>query len=156
MTPAVCTIEPCAARINARPVSHDPLTHYVVVRSDLPPGVLAAQIVHAAGESSPGNLPESTHAVVLAVPGEEALERIFVRLVRSQVAFKAICEPDAPWNGQMMAIGLVPAPKSVLRRVLSDVPLFRGTFTSGSSNEDTPARADGGSMPPPGTHAPAA
>lgn len=126
------------------------------MRSDLPLGVLAAQIVHAAGESSPGSLPEATHAVVLAVAGEEALERLLARLARSQVACRAIREPDAPWNGALMAIGVVPAPKSALRKVLSDVPLYRGTHKPGSSNEDTPARVDGGSTPPPGTHAPAA
>lgn len=134
--------EPCVARINTRPDLHDPLTHYVVVRSDLPLGVLAAQIVHAAGESSPGNLPEATRAVVLTVAGEEALERLFARLARAQVAYRAIREPEAPWNGALMAIGVVPAPKSTLRKVLSDVPLYRGTFKPGTPNEDAPARAD--------------
>lgn len=39
----------------------------------LPRGLLAAQVVHAAGESSPGDLPEGTHAVVLAAEDQQHL-----------------------------------------------------------------------------------
>lgn len=58
--------------------------HYIVVRADLPLGVKAANIAHAAGESSPGHLPNDTHVVVLQASGQElsklvhtlALERL--------------------------------------------------------------------------------
>jgi len=53
--------------------------HYVVVRQDLPLGVLCAQVVHAAGESS-DRVPTGTHAVVLSVPDEAALASVAGRL----------------------------------------------------------------------------
>ena len=82
-------------------------------------------IAHAAGESSPGELPRETYAFVLAARDElhlaleaERLEARAVRLVR-------IYEPDAPYRGALMALGLVPAQKEVLRRHVSSLPLLR-------------------------------
>lgn len=41
-------------------------------------------------------------------------------------AFRAIREPDAPWNGALMAIGVVPMPRTTqLREVLRRFPLIR-------------------------------
>lgn len=82
-------------------------------------------IVHAAGESSPGDLPHDTYAVVLAVPDEAALAREAAQLEKAGVAFVPIAEPDAPWNGALMALGLRPARKEVLRKHLSCLPLLR-------------------------------
>ena len=102
-----------------------PLTHYILVRSDLPVGFLAAQVTHAAGESSPGNLPHSTNAVVLAVPDEATLREYHARLERAGVAHVIIHEPDPPWLGQMTAIGLVPiADRRALKPLLSSLPLL--------------------------------
>jgi hypothetical protein len=81
--------------------------------------------VHAAGESSPGNLPHDTHAVVLSVPDASALEALRVRLEAAHVPHVAIREPDAPWNNALMSIGLVPGRKEILRRYLSSIPLLR-------------------------------
>lgn len=101
------------------------LTHYVLVRSDLPLGFLAAQVVHAAGESSPGNLPHATNAVVLSVPDESTLREYCARLERAGVAHVPIHEPDAPWLGQMTAIGIAPvADRRALRPLLSSLPLL--------------------------------
>ncbi len=95
------------------------------MRSDLPLGFLAAQVVHAAGESSPGNLPHATNAVVLAVPDESTLREYQARLERAGVPHVPIHEPDAPWNGQLTAIGLVPvADRAPLRPLLSSLPLL--------------------------------
>ena len=99
--------------------------HYVIVRTDLPKGIQAAQIVHAAGESSPGNLPEGTFAVVLAAPNEKALKTIARRLAEACIRFVPISEPDPPYCGQLMALGLVPKRKEELRRQLSSLPLLR-------------------------------
>lgn len=143
------TTGPCPARIDARPVD-DPLTHYIVVRADLPPGVQAAQIAHAAGESSPGNLPSGTHAIVLACPNEGALFHVAQRLGSAGMPFTAIEEPDAPWDGALMAIGLPPAPRSTLRRYLSSLPLFSGsTFHGGVAQSRAPGDNPevGGSRP---------
>ena len=88
-----------------------PLVHICVVRADLPRGVLAAQLIHAAGESSPGDLPAGTHAVVLAVSNEAALEALAWRLTFDGLPHVQIREPSPPWNGALMAIGLRPLPR---------------------------------------------
>jgi Peptidyl-tRNA hydrolase PTH2 len=87
--------------------------------------MLAAQVVHAAGESSPGNLPEGTFAVVLAVPNEEALQREAKRLKAAGVQFTKITEPDWPHNGALMALGLKPARKEEIKRHVANLPLLR-------------------------------
>jgi hypothetical protein len=86
---------------------------------------LAAQILHAGGESSLGNLAEGTYAIVLAVPNEEALCALADRLERDGVKLVRINEPDPPWNGALMAIGIRPGRKEVLRQHLSSIPLLR-------------------------------
>jgi len=82
-------------------------------------------LVHAAGESSPGGLPPGTHAVVLAVPNEPALRAVAARLKLAQVEHVVIDEPDPPFNGELMAIGLAPKTKEVARRYVSSLPLLR-------------------------------
>jgi len=103
----------------------DHLTHYVIVRKDLPRGIQSAMLVHAAGESSPGNLAEGTYAVVLEVPDESALRAVKARLSLAQVALVPVYEPDAPFDGQLMALGLVPVRKEDVRRHLSSIPLLK-------------------------------
>jgi hypothetical protein len=105
-------------------------------------GVASAQIVHAAGESSPGQLPDGTFAIVLAARDEDHLRTIACRLVDADLVFHEIKEPDAPWDGQLMAIGLRPIQRSVGRRFLSNLPLYRGPVSAGA-----PER--GGSKPAP-------
>lgn len=98
----------------------------MVVRDDLPRGVLAAQVVHAAGESSPGALPEHTHAVVLAAKHECQLLQVEEELLARSIAHVAIREPDAPWNGQLMAIGVVPlADRTKLQPITKKLRLLR-------------------------------
>lgn len=95
------------------------------MRRDLGIGLLGAMLVHAAGESSPGNLSQDTHAVVLAVMDESALVALAARLMKAEIAFVEIREPDPPWNNALMAIGLVPGRKEILRRHLSSLPLLK-------------------------------
>lgn len=100
-------------------------------------GITAAQITHAAGESfadfvrnacpkppdgwrctrEPGHdgpcaavpiVPRTTIAVVLGVPNQRALLRVEKRLLDAGIRHVAVREPDAPWNGQLMTIGLWP------------------------------------------------
>jgi len=97
----------------------------VIVREDLPRGVQSAMLVHAAGESSPGNLKDGTYAFVLSVPNEEALMVVAAKLIRARVAFVTVFEPDAPYNGQLMALGVIPARKEDLRKHLSALPLLK-------------------------------
>ena len=101
------------------------MTHFVIVRADLPRGIQAANLVHAAGESSPGNLPTGTNAVVLSVPDEATLAAVADKLAVAGVPFVRIVEPDAPYDNALMAIGCVPARKEVLRKHLSSLPLLQ-------------------------------
>lgn len=96
------------------------------MRADLPRGVQAASLVHAAGESSPGGLPEGTNAVVLTVPTEEDLWRLSRALEDAGIGHKRIVEPDVPWSGALMAIGLLPVTdRKGVRRLTSSLPLLR-------------------------------
>lgn len=103
------------------------LHHYVIVRDDLPLGVMAAQVIHAAGESVSGPVPSGTHAVALAAPDERTLVRVEERLVEHGVPHRAVREPDAPWHGALMAIGIEPmaANNQDLRRVVKRLRLLK-------------------------------
>lgn len=87
-------------------------------------GTLCAQITHAAGESSPGNLSEGTHAVVLAADQAKllALER---KLIEANIPHRAIREPDLPWDNQLMSIGICPTFKHLIKKFVSNFPLLR-------------------------------
>lgn len=63
---------------------------------------------------------------MLAARNEDHLSTIACRLTDADLVYYEIKEPDAPYNGQLMAIGLMPIPRSVGRRVLSSLPLYRG------------------------------
>jgi peptidyl-tRNA hydrolase len=95
----------------------------VIVRRDLPRGLLAAQIVHAAGESSPGNLSDGTYAVVLATSNEADLAELERRLIAGGLPHKAIREPNL--GNALTAVGVAPARKSSFRRWLSNIALYR-------------------------------
>lgn len=109
----------------ARDPQNEPLYHYAIVRSDLPLGHLAAQLVHAAGESSFGNLPPNTHAVVLAARDEQHLLEIETLLLRDGVRHAAIREPDFPYLNAITAIGIVPIRRRELPKWISKLPLLR-------------------------------
>lgn len=84
-----------------------------------------AMCAHGAGESSPGNLPDGTYAIVLGAKDEAHLKDIVTRLITNKVPHVLINEPDAPWNNQLMAVGIVPDFKNNLRRYLSDIPKYK-------------------------------
>jgi len=104
-----------------------PLTHYCILRQDLPLGTLAAQLIHAAGESSQGDLlPNNTYAVALAAKSEDHLIFLEDKLRRLSIPHVAIRESDAPWNGALMAIGIQPvADRNQLKKVTSSLPLLK-------------------------------
>lgn len=99
--------------------------HYVVVREDLPLGVQAAQLVHAAGESVTGPVPSGTHAVVLSVPNEHELWALREQLVAAGLEVTAVIENDAPYTNQIMAIGIRPGPRARIRPHVSSLQLLR-------------------------------
>ena len=123
---AVATLVSCEPN-DRQPSRHpptDPVTHYVLTRGDLPLGVLAAQVTHAAGESSPGKLPAGTYAVVLSATPEQ-LKSLSERLTDAGVRHRTIIEHDGDLAGQVTAIGVEPRPRSELRRWFSSYPLLR-------------------------------
>lgn len=89
----------------------------------MPFGLICAQLIHAAGESSPGGLPDGTFAVALAAKNETELLAIECRLLDADVSLRSIREPDL--GGSLTALGLTPAPKSKLYRLLSSIPLLK-------------------------------
>lgn len=97
----------------------------MIVRKDVPVGVQLAQTIHAAGESSPGQLPPDTFAVALHARDEDHLRRIAERLRQRAFPHHPIFEPDPPWNGQLMSIGVPPMDRALLKKVLSSLPLAR-------------------------------
>ena len=102
------------------------LTHYCLIRQDLPRGVLAAQLIHAAGESASADLPSGTIAVALAARDEPHLVSLELELRRLGIPHRAIREPDPPWNGALMAIGIVPIrDRTRVREVTGSLPLLR-------------------------------
>lgn len=95
--------------------------HYTVIRADLPHGLQVAENTHAAGESArlAQNLPADTHAVALQVPTEAALLELGQALDSFQIPHVKIYENDAPYENQLMAIGVVPAPRTPQLRKLT-------------------------------------
>lgn len=107
-------------------VRSEPLYHYTIIRSDLPLGTQLAQTIHAAGESSPGNLPPATRAVALHIGSESELLELERALQEAGIPHNAIREPDAPWNGQLMAIGIRPMVKgSLIKAILGKYRLAK-------------------------------
>jgi hypothetical protein len=101
----------------------------VIVRADVPPGVQLAQTIHAAGWSAqlPGAsaaAPPTTAIALAAPPGE--LVAIARRLAEAGVPHVLVHEPDEPWRGAPMAIGVVPISRARVRRLLAHLPLVRG------------------------------
>lgn len=82
-------------------------------------------MIHAAGESSPGNLDPGTYAIALTAPDEMSLEFLQRKLERAGLRVTPIYEPDEPYNGALMALGIKPGRKEALKRHLSSLPLLR-------------------------------
>lgn len=127
------------------------LTHYIVVRRDLPIGAIIANVAHAAGESfyqlaclsssekeraaseqddrtvaglSPASgstfNPAETIVVVLGARNEQRLAKLEASLRAAAIPHVAIREPESPYNGGLVAIGLVPAERDTVRRYIND------------------------------------
>lgn len=97
------------------------MSHYCIVRADLSPGVRAANLIHAAGESSSGQLPQNTRAVALEARDEEHLLVLEDQLREAEVPHQAIRE-----EGQLFAIGIRPTEELFrVRKVTSSLPLIR-------------------------------
>jgi hypothetical protein len=71
-------------------------------------------------------LPPDTRAIALMVDSEAELALLAERLELASVRHVAVREPDPPWSGALMAIGIPPLAESrAARRVLARLPLLR-------------------------------
>lgn len=101
------------------------IAHYCITRADIPAGLQAAQLIHAAGESSPGNLPTHTYAIALTCADEKSLSDLSFELFKLGIRHHRIIENDAPYEGQLMAIGIPPQPRRNIRKHLYRLPLLK-------------------------------
>lgn len=103
--------------------------HYTIVRSDLPPGLKAANLVHGAGGSAAPlgrDLPDDTRAVALQATPTELLwleERLKAIGVPHHAQREDDDDPSYP--GQLMAIGVRPCERGTVRRLISSFGLVR-------------------------------
>jgi hypothetical protein len=95
------------------------------VRDDLPRGVLAVNILHAAGESAAGRVDCRTNGVVLSAKNEIELKVFAERCEAKGLRVTPIQETEGPFEGQLMALGIHPDDGREARRWLSSVPLLR-------------------------------
>src|SRR4051812_44245768 len=110
------------------------MIHYLLIRRDLPFGVTLAQLAHAAANSMEEWIKEESFVdddahyidfpatyggmtvVVLGVRDRVALKNWEMRLKRKKIPMTTVHEPDEPWNGQLMAIGIWPGYRHSLER----------------------------------------
>lgn len=101
----------------------------MIIRDDVAPGVQLAQTIHAAGQSAQvaGALPASPPTIAVALAASpEALAKLARALADADVRHVLVHEPDEPWCGALMAIGMVPAPRALVCRYVAHLPLVRG------------------------------
>lgn len=102
--------------------------HYILVRKDLPIPVQMVNVAHAAGESIiDAPIPPTTRAIVLHVENEEQL-LLFSNLLKQKEGLHHVLirEPDAPYNGEAMALGLAPSQRrNFLRRLFYHLELVK-------------------------------
>lgn len=71
-------------------------------------------VVHATGESVHRTHPDGLHAVVLAGDPRQ-LQALKERLTAASVPHRTIFEPDPPFLGEVMAIGITPAARHLIK-----------------------------------------
>jgi peptidyl-tRNA hydrolase len=98
---------------------------YIVVRADLPPGLMAAQAVHAAfhfSQSYPDMvtrwLNASNYLVIVSVSDEEALHDVISKARGRGIVAFGVREPDL--DEQLTAVALQPG--QIARRLCSSMP----------------------------------
>jgi hypothetical protein len=101
--------------------------HYILVRQDLPIPVQMVNVAHAAGESVvEAPIPPTTRAVVLHVADEAQLLEYAAEVQQKGLSHVLIREPDAPYNGAAMALGLAPSQRrNALRRTFYHLELVK-------------------------------
>lgn len=72
------------------------------------PGVIACQAAHAAGESLRAPAASDTHVVALVAEKSHDLVALSLTLREAGIHHALICEPDEPYNGSAVAVGIEP------------------------------------------------
>lgn len=94
----------------------------MIVRADLSFGSQAANIIHAANESTPTRVLPGAIAVALHARDANHLVELADKLACADIPFHVVEECD----GERMAIGLEPTTdRDKVRKVLSQLPLVR-------------------------------
>lgn len=90
------------------------------------PGVTACQAAHAAGESVRGGpAPGDTHVVALIAETSADLEALAGRLRGAGLHYVLIREPDEPYNGAAVALGIEPMDREKVRPFVADFKVFK-------------------------------
>lgn len=90
------------------------------------PGVLAVQAAHAAGESVRGGpAPGNTHVCALVAETSADLEALAGRLAAAGIHYVLIREPDEPYNGAAVALGIEPMERERVRPLVADFKVLR-------------------------------
>lgn len=104
----------------------DVIALYCITRADIPHGPQSAQLMHATREATAGMAANPhEYAIALTEPDEAALEALSFRLFQLGIPHKRIIEPDAPYNGQLMALGIPPMPRGQIGPLLSSCKLVK-------------------------------
>lgn len=111
------------------------IAHYCIVRADIPARNQQAQLGHAFARSSDGKHKQGTYAIVLHARDQEHLRQIGWELFKSGIKVTLIHEPDAPWNGALMAIGCEPMERERIKPLLSSIPSSDGMMHAAPSND---------------------
>lgn len=119
---------------------------YVVVRKDIPDGLVAAMVLHAAGEAVQAQgrkllmdgtpalgwedivslVPHSTRASVLEANDEAALEAVYAHAKnRNRTPIVRIVESEGEHAGQLMALGFTPCNRNILQPSLGALKPWR-------------------------------
>lgn len=105
----------------------DPARLYIAVRADLPPGLQAAQAVHAAFEFSVhhpdlvrGWVRDSNYLIVVSVPDETSLIGLATRARTLGIVGHVVHEPDVDDAATALAL----EPGDGARRLCSSLPLM--------------------------------
>ena len=87
-----------------------PPVQYVLVRADLPIVIQLVQVGHACGEAiQVAPISRETHIRLLHVADEAELRAHSSKLAAKGFHHALVCEPDAPYNGQAMALATEPS-----------------------------------------------
>lgn len=90
------------------------------------PGVTAVQAAHAAGESLRGGpATGDTHVVALVAETSAELEALAARLHAASIHYVLIREPDEPYNGAAVALGVEPMDRDAVRPHVAAFKVFR-------------------------------